>query len=61
MNKSKILVPIENKSYQVTLEAGIINNIGEELLKIGINDKQKILVVSNKEISNLYGKNFLNF
>ena len=34
MNKRKILVPLGDKSYEVTLEAGILNNIGEELLKI---------------------------
>ena len=59
MKKSKILVPLGKKSYEVTLEAGILNNISEELFKIGINKKRKILVISNAEISNLYGKNFL--
>jgi len=59
VKKSKILVPLGKKSYEVTLEAGILNNISEELFKIGINKKRKILVISNAEISNLYGKNFL--
>ena len=59
MNKKKILVPLENKSYEVSLEAGILNNIGKELLEIGITRNRKILVISNKEISNLYGKKFL--
>ena len=60
MNKRKILVPLGDKSYEVTLEAGILNNISEELLKIGITQNRKILVISNEEISNLYGEKFLN-
>ncbi len=56
MNKRKILVPLGDKSYEVTLEAGILNNISEELLK----KNRKILVISNEEISNLYGEKFLN-
>ena len=59
MNKRKILVPLGDKSYEVTLEAGILNNISEELLKIGITKNRKILVISNEEISNLYGEKFL--
>ena len=59
MNKSKILVPLDDKSYEVTLEAGILNNISEELLKIGIRKNRKILVISNKEISDLYAEKFL--
>ena len=60
MNKRKILVPLGDKSYEVTLEAGILSNISEELLKIGITKNRKILVISNEEISNLYGEKFLN-
>ena len=60
MNKKKILVPLADKSYEVTLEAGMLNNISEELLKIGITKNRKILVISNEEISNLYGEKFLN-
>ena len=56
----KILVPLGDKSYEVTLAAGILNNISEELLKIGITKNRKILVISNEEISNLYGEKFLN-
>ena len=60
MEKSKILVPLGKKSYEVTLEAGILNRISKELFKLGINKNRKILVISNEEISDLYGKNFLN-
>jgi len=60
VNERKILVPLGDKSYEVTIEAGILNNISEELLKIGITKNRKILVISNEEISNLYGEKFLN-
>ena len=59
MNKSKILVPLGKKSYEVTIEAGIRNKINEELLKIGVKNNRKILVISNKEISDLYSEEFL--
>ncbi len=59
MNKSKILVPLGNKSYEVTIAAGVIHNISEELLKIGVKNNRKILVISNKEISDLYSEEFL--
>ena len=59
MNKSKILVPLGKKSYEVTIEAGIIKNISQELLKIGVKSNRKILVISNKEISDLYIEEFL--
>ena len=60
MNKNKILVPLNNNSYEVTIKQGIINSIGEELNQIGINNGRKILIVSNKEISNLFCKKILN-
>jgi len=59
VNKSKILVPLGKKSYEVTIEAGIRNKISEELLKIGVKNNRKILVISNKEISDLYIEEFL--
>ena len=60
MNKKKILVPLNNNSYEVTIKKGIINSIGEELNQIGINKDRKILIVSNKEISNLFGEKIIN-
>ena len=60
MNNDKILVPLSNNSYEVTIKPGIINSIGEELNRIGFNKERKILIVSNKEISNLFGKRILN-
>ncbi|ABM71964.1 3-dehydroquinate synthase [Prochlorococcus marinus str. MIT 9515] len=60
MNKNKIIVPLSNNSYEVTIRQGIINSIGKELTQIGINNNRKILIVSNKEISNLFGSKLLN-
>ena len=59
MNKNKILVPLKNNSYEVLIRQGIINNIGAELIRIGIQTDRKILIVSNKEISNLFADKFL--
>ena len=60
MNKQKILVPLNNNSYEVIIKQGIINTIGEELNRIGINKDRKILIISNKEISNLFGEQVIN-
>ena len=60
MNKNQILVPLSNNSYEVKIKQGIIKRIGEELNRIGINKDRKILIVSNKEISNLFGKKILS-
>ena len=55
MNKDKILVSLSNNSYEVTIKQGIIYSIGQELIKIGINKDRKILIISNNEISNIFG------
>ena len=60
MNKNKILVPLNNNSYEVTLKQGIIDSIAEELIQIGINNSKKILIVSNKAISDIYGEQLLS-
>ncbi len=60
MNKKQILVPLSNNSYEVTIQKGIIGSIGEELNRIGINKERKILIVSNREISNLFGEKVIN-
>ena len=59
MNRKKIQVPLENNSYEVTVMPGLINNIGNELNQIGIKNNRKILVVSNEEISNIFGEKFI--
>ena len=53
MNKNKILVPLSDNSYEVTIKQGLINSVGEELNQIGINKDRKILILSNKEISKI--------
>ena len=58
-NKNKILVPINNKSYEVNLKEGILDNIGQELINIGIKNTRKILIISNEEISYLFGERVL--
>ena len=60
MNKNKILVPLSNNSYEVIIKPGMINNIGKELIRIGIKNDRKILIVSNEEISNFFGEKLLN-
>ena len=60
MKNNKILVSLSQNSYEVKIQEGLINNIGEELNRIGINKERKILIVSNKEISNLFGERILN-
>ena len=59
MNKDKILVSLSNNSYEVTIKKGLIYGIGKELNRIGINKERKILIISNKEISNLFGEKLL--
>ena len=56
VNKDKILVPIDTKSYEVTIESGILSKIGSELHELGIKRNRKILIISNKEIDNLFGE-----
>ncbi len=60
MEENKILVPIEKNSYEVLIKAGVLNEIGERLIKLGIKNTRKILIISNPEISNLFGRNLLN-
>ena len=60
MNKKKILVPLNNNSYEVSIKQGIINSIGQELDRMGIHKDRKILIISNKEISNLFGEKVIN-
>jgi len=60
VNKKKIQVSLNNNSYEVSIKEGIINSIGEELDRIGINRDRKILIISNKEISNLFGEKVIN-
>ena len=57
---SKINVPIKDFPYDVWVDNGLLKNIGNELIKLGISHIQKILIVSNQEIADLYGKQVIN-
>ena len=55
MIRTKILLPLDKNSYTITIQPDILNYIGDELIKIGIKNTRKILLVSNKEIADLFG------
>ena len=52
----KIKVPIKENPYDVIVKPDLLGDIGDELLKLGINRNQKVLIISNKEIAKLYGQ-----
>ena len=55
MTQKKILVPIDNSSYEVTIESGVLSRIGNKLNELGIKNNRKILIISNQEIADLFG------
>ncbi len=59
MNENKILVPIEKNSYEVSIKSGLLFEIGDRLVELGIKNTRKILIISNKEIANLFGNDLL--
>ena len=60
MTSTKILVPIDKSSYEVTIQSGILNKIGNKLIELGIRSNRKILIISNKEIAQIFGDRILN-
>ena len=60
MKENKIQIPIEKKSYEVTIKSGLLFEIGDKLIELGIKNTRKILIISNQEIANLFGKNLLS-
>ena len=60
MNKHIIKVPINNNSYEVTIKPGILNELGRELVKLGIKETRKILIISNEEIANIFGQQIID-
>ena len=50
----KIKVPIKENPYDVIVKPDLLGDIGDELLKLGINRNQKVLIISNKEIAKLW-------
>ena len=59
MSKNKILVPLDKKSYEVFIESGLLDDIGNQLINLGIKNTRKILIISNQEIANLFGESLL--
>jgi len=59
LNSKKILVPIDQSSYEVTIEDGVLKRIGNKLMELGIKNNRKILIISNKEIADLFGEKLL--
>jgi len=55
LTSKKILVPIDNSSYEVTIESGVLSRIGNKLNELGIKNNRKILIISNQEIADLFG------
>jgi len=60
VKENKIQVPIEKNFYEVTIKSGLLFEIGDRLIKLGINNQRKILIISNQEIANLFGNNLLD-
>ncbi|WP_320676751.1 3-dehydroquinate synthase [Prochlorococcus sp. MIT 1300] len=58
MNKEarRISVPLEKNPYEIIIGNGSLKGIGEELTKAGFTSGQKVLVVSNPEVAEAYGK-----
>ena len=59
MKENKIKVPIENNFYEVIIKSGLLFEIGDRLVELGIKNSRKILIISNQEIANLFGNNLL--
>ncbi len=58
MNKDnlRIRVSLSTNPYEIVIGNTILKNIGDELARIGFREGLKILVVSNKEVSDHYGE-----
>ena len=59
MKENKIQVPIEKNFYEVIIKSGLLNEIGDRLVELGIKTTRKILIISNQEIANLFGESLL--
>ncbi len=54
-----IQVALKRHPYEVIIGDGSLDAIGEKLLKTGVHNGVKILVVTNPDVAELYGDNFL--
>ncbi len=59
-HQRRIPVNLNRNPYEVVVGTNLLKSIGEELKKINIKQKTKILVVTNKVINELYGEICLN-
>jgi len=61
VNQEKLRIPVSlnHKPYEVVIGASGLNEIGEELIRVGIKPKTKVLVVSNPDVAKPYGDRFL--
>ena len=55
----RIKVPLERCSYEIVIGGPGLKSIGEELIKAGIKQGVKILIVSNSDVFQHYGKEFI--
>ncbi len=57
MNKEtkRIQVPLLDNPYEIVIGDGCLEDVGKELISLGVKNNCKILIISNKEISQHYG------
>ncbi len=55
----RLSVALERNPYDVVIDAGGIDHLGTELLRLGIREHTKILVVSNADVATPYGNRCL--
>ena len=58
-NAHRIPVSLSRNSYEVVIQSGGLNHIGEHLQSIGFKTGTKILVVTNPDVAKPYSKSFL--
>ena len=54
-----IKVPLKSNPYEIVIGKNSLRCIGSELSKIGFKEGLKVLVVSNKEVSDHYGNSVI--
>ena len=56
----RLSVALERNPYEVVITAGGIDHLGTELLRLGIREQTKILVVSNADVATPYGLSLIH-
>ncbi|ABX08728.1 3-dehydroquinate synthase [Prochlorococcus marinus] len=59
-NSIRIKIKLAHNPYEVVIKKNGLARIGEELKKIGFKKATKVLVVTNKDVSVHYGKEFIH-